>query len=153
MLSKNKLIVTGASVSFSQSLLALLGSLTLNWPEHPPVLVYDLGLDEQILGTLHENQIQVRKVPPFVPHWRKHFTWKVWCWNDAPARDVFWLDAGVVVLHPLDDVFMAIDKIGYFITPTYYLLTDCVTEASCKRLIFCDYMKPYLFNVAKSSHY
>ena len=136
VLSKNKLIVTGASVSFSQSLLALLVSLTLNWPEHPPVLVYDLGLDEQILGTLHENQIQVRKVPPFVPHWRKHFTWKVWCWNDAPARDVFWLDAGVVVLHPLDDVFMAIDKIGYFINPTYYLFNRLCDRSLLQKIDF-----------------
>ncbi|MFH2101998.1 MAG: hypothetical protein ABIJ39_01400 [Chloroflexota bacterium] len=128
---KDKLIISGASESFSPSLLALLGSLTLNWPEHPPVLVYDLGMNEETLATLHENHIDVRKVPPFVPHWRKHFTWKVWCWNDAPARDVLWLDSGVVVLQPINDVFEAIYRLGYFINPTYYLLNDTATEAAC----------------------
>ena len=118
--NKEKLIITGASQSYGPSVLALLGSLTLNWPEHPPVLVYDLGLNEEILAILLENHIAVRKVPPFVPHWRKHFTWKVWAWNDAPARDILWLDAGVVMLQPIDDVFDAIDRLGYFINPTYY---------------------------------
>lgn len=128
---KDKLIITGASESFGPSLLALLGSLTLNWPEHPPVLVYDLGMDGETIATLIENRIEVRKVPPFVPHWRKHFTWKVWCWNDAPARDILWLDAGVVVLQPINEVFDAIDRLGYFINPTYYLLNKTATEAAC----------------------
>jgi hypothetical protein len=126
-----KLIITGASSAFGPSLLALLGSLTLNWPHHPPVLVYDLGMDEETLAVLQENRIEVRKVPAFVPHWRRHFTWKIWCWNDAPARDVLWLDAGVVVLQPADELFDVIARIGYFINPTYYLLSDTATEAAC----------------------
>lgn len=128
---KDKLIITGASESFGPSLLALLGSLTLNWPEHPPILVYDLGMDKETLAVLDENQIEVRKVPAFVAHWRKHFTWKVWCWNDAPARDVLWLDSGVVILEPINDLFEAIAQLGYFISPTYYLLNDTATDAAC----------------------
>jgi len=127
----DKLIITGASASFGPCLLALLGSLTLNWPEHPPVLVYDLGMDEETLTILRDNLITVRKIPPFVPHWRKHFTWKVWCWNDAPARNILWLDAGVVVLSPLEDVFDAIGRLGYFLNPTYYFLSDTATDAAC----------------------
>ena len=128
---ENRLIITGASEAFGASLLASLGSLTLNWPSHPRVLVYDLGMDVETLAILRDNNVEVRKVPPFVPHWRKHFTWKIWCWNDAPARDVLWLDAGVVILQPADDVFDAIEKVGYFITPTYYPLDVTATEASC----------------------
>jgi len=131
MENKEKLIITGASQSFGPSVLALLGSLTLNWPEHPPVLVYDLGLNEETLAILLENHIAVRKVAPFVPHWRKHRTWKVWAWNDAPARDILWLDAGVVILQPINDVFDAIDRLGYFINPTYYLLSENASEAAC----------------------
>ena len=127
-----KLIITGASASFGPPLLALLGSINLNWPGHPPILVYDLGLDDETLKVLADNHIPVKKVSPFVPHWRKHFTWKIWCWNDAPARDIFWLDAGVVVLQPVYDVFEAIDKLGYFINPSFYLLTDSATEAACR---------------------
>lgn len=125
----DKLIITAAS--FGPYLLALLGSLTLNWPEYPPVLVYDLGMDEETLTILRDNLITVRKIPPFVPHWRKHFTWKVWCWNDAPARDILWLDAGVVVLSPLEDVFDAIGRLGYFLNPTYHFLSDTAKDAAC----------------------
>ena len=128
---EEKLIITGASKAFGPSLLALLGSLTLNWTGHPPVLVYDLGLDDETLAVLSENQIYVRKIPPFVPHWRKHFTWKVWCWNDAPARDVLWLDAGVIVLQPINELFDVIDRLGYFINPTYYPLSDTATDSAC----------------------
>lgn len=62
------LIISAASKSFGPTLLALLGSLNLNWPSHPPVLIYDLGMDQEVLETLKANKIEVRKVPPFVPH-------------------------------------------------------------------------------------
>ena len=84
----SRLIITAASGAYGPSLLALLGSLNLNWPNHPPVRVYDIGLNDGTLQVLAENQIEVIKVPPFCPHWRKHFTWKIWCLNNAPARDI-----------------------------------------------------------------
>jgi hypothetical protein len=130
MTNTEKLIITGASVSFGPALLALLGSLALNWPNHALVLIYVLGMDEDTLSIFCNNNIQVKKVPPFVPLWRKHFTWKVWCWNDAPARDVLWMDSGVVALQPPDDIFNAIDRLGYFINPSYNLLTDSATAAA-----------------------
>src|SRR5659263_346946 len=82
----SRMIVTAASAAFGSSLVALLGSLNLNWPDHPPIRVYDLGLERKTLETLSRHGVEVVPVPPFCPHWRKHFTWKIWCWNDAPAR-------------------------------------------------------------------
>jgi hypothetical protein len=130
--TENKMIITAASSTFGPSLLALLGSLNLNWPGHPPVRVYDIGLDEDTLSDLRSNNIEVVKVPEFCSHWRKHFTWKIWCWNDAPAREILWMDAGLVVLKPLDEVFYAIDNLGYFVVPTYYPLTVNASEAACR---------------------
>jgi hypothetical protein len=127
----DRLIITAASEAFGPSVLALLGSINVNWPDHPPVLVYDIGLDSHTLACLQDNNIPVRSVPPFCPHWRKHFAWKPWCWNDAPARSVFWLDAGVVVLKPLDEVFTAIETIGYFIIPNYESLEWEASEKAC----------------------
>lgn len=130
--SADKLIITAASKAYQASLLALLGSLTLNWSAHPPVLVYDLGMEQATLDLLRENGITVKQVPPFCPHWRKHFTWKVWAWNDAPARDVLWVDAGIAVLQPLGEIFESIARCGYFVTyaaPTR--LTDFVSDAMC----------------------
>ncbi|MDI6722560.1 MAG: hypothetical protein QMD97_03310 [Candidatus Aenigmarchaeota archaeon] len=81
---------------------------------------------------LDRNKIEVVQVPPFSPHWRKHFTWKIWCWNDAPAHDILWMDSGVVVLKPIDEVFNAINKIGYFTVPTYHLLTENASVNACR---------------------
>ena len=65
----NRMIITGASPAYESSLLALLGSLNCNWPGHPPVLVYDLGMTTATLDQLATANIPVRKVPAFCPHW------------------------------------------------------------------------------------
>lgn len=129
---RDRMIITAASGTFGPSLLALLGSLNLNWPSHPRVRVYDIGLDGETLRILDTHNIEVVKVPEFCLHWQKHFTWKIWCWNDAPASKILWLDAGLVVLKPLDEVFHAIDNIGYFVVPTYHPLVENASELACK---------------------
>lgn len=129
---EDRLIITAASAAFGPSLLALLGSLDCNWPGHPRVRVYDLGLDAETLAALKKHQIEAVSVPPFCPHWRKHFTWKIWCWNDAPARDILWMDAGIVVLQPLDELFEAIARLSYFVVPTYHLLTENASINACR---------------------
>ena len=120
----SRLIITAASEAYGPSLLAMLGSLTLNWPNHPPVLVYDLGLEVDTLAALLKHKITVRTVPEFCPHWRQHFTWKGWCWQDAPADQFFYLDAGLIALRPMDEVFAAVDDRGYFAIPNYRCLDD-----------------------------
>jgi hypothetical protein len=128
----DRLILTAASAAFGPSLLGLLGSLDLNWPAHPEVLVYDLGLDDATRSALRRHAIPVRRVPAFCDHWRKHFTWKLWCLADAPARDILWIDAGVTVLAPVDEIFAAIDHQGYFVVPNYQLLDWEASLAACE---------------------
>jgi hypothetical protein len=130
--AEDRLLITAASAAYGRTLQAFLGSLSLNWPGSPRVIVYDLGLDQDTLDVLRVAAIEVRRVPPFVAHWRRHFTWKFWCWNDAPARDIFYLDAAVVVMRPLDDVYHAIADVGYFVVPTYMLLTRNASLAACR---------------------
>jgi hypothetical protein len=127
-----RLVITAASAAFGPSLLALLGSLNLNWPSHPPVLVYDIGLDEKTLRRLSDERVPVRTVPPFCPHWRKHYTWKLWCWNDAPADHVLWMDAGTAVLGPLDEVFDSVERLGYFAVPVYRELAELAHREACR---------------------
>jgi hypothetical protein len=131
-MSYQQLIITAASEGYALSLFALIGSLNCNWPEHPPVLIYDLGLSQKSLETLHEHQIPVRKIPPFCSHWRKHYTWKLWCWQDAPADHILWMDAGMTVLAPLPEVFIAIQKLGYFTVPTDLPLVDYSHAEACQ---------------------
>lgn len=126
-----RLILSAASESFGPSLLALLGSIRLNWPGHPPLRVYDLGLENETRQALAENRIEVVPVPPFCSHWRKHFTWKIWCLNEAPAAEILWLDAGLTVMEPLDEIFTAINRLGYFVAPNYHFLDQEASDAAC----------------------
>lgn len=124
-------IITAASESYAKQLLALLGSLESNWPSHPPVVVYDLGLPVSVVDSLVSRNIEVRKVPEFCPHWRQHFTWKIWCWNDIDAETFLWIDAGAVVLSPLVEVFPHIENNGYLVVPNYRLLVEEASEEAC----------------------
>jgi hypothetical protein len=41
------------------------------------------------------------------------------------------MDAGLVIMKPLDEVYLAIEKIGYFTVPTYHLLTENASINAC----------------------
>jgi hypothetical protein len=125
------LIITAASESYRAQLLSFLGSLQCNWPEHPPVTVYDLGLSGETKKILQDAGFEVRLIPPFVPHWRKHYTWKLWCMNDASAERVLWLDAGCCVLRPLPEIFDIIAHQGYFLLPNHFPLSLEASEQAC----------------------
>jgi hypothetical protein len=107
-------ILTGASASYADCMLALIGSLDCNWPEHPPVLVFDIGLPQNAREILKKKGIPCIGVPEFCPHWRRHMTWKVWAWHHAPCRSFIWMDAGVWALRPFPEVFNVVERLGYF---------------------------------------
>ena len=132
------LIITAASAAYADSLLGLLGSLNCNWPGHPPVMVYDLGLEARTLDFLAAGNIPVRKVPAFCPHWRQHFTWKIWACQDAPAPSYLWLDAGICVLRPLPEVVATICALGYFAVPNGLMLFGHMTPGLQKNLALTD---------------
>jgi len=125
-------LITAASESYSKSLFALIGSLNLNWHDHPPIEVYDIGLSKNSLEILRENKIVVHTVPQFCDHWRAHFTWKFWCWKDINADIFLYIDAGIIILKPLDDVLEVIKKLGYAVVPNYRPLEEEASEIVCK---------------------
>ncbi len=122
------LIITGASGSYAPQLLALVGSANANWPGHPPILVYDLGLPEETLDVLKRGGVDVRRIPEFCPHWRKHFAWKIWCLQDAPADRYVWLDAGIYVQRPFPEAFAAMESLGYFVQPNGF----SIEQTACR---------------------
>jgi hypothetical protein len=125
-------IVTAATENDVRSLVALLGSLTLNWPRHPPVIIYDLGLSASNIRRLQDHDFEVRSVERFCAHAFEHGTWKLWCLHDAPTRDVLWMDPSLVVLRPLDEIFHAIERLGYFLTTNHELLDWEASEHACR---------------------
>jgi hypothetical protein len=111
---ENKAIITAASNKFFPSLLNMLGSLNTNFPEHPDVFVYDLGLSYFFRKELKQIPwVKLIKMPEFAPFWRSCYTWKTYALSHPLAELNLYLDAGVQVLRPLDDYFSVIDKEGF----------------------------------------
>lgn len=113
-MNNTKCIITSASSKFFPSLLNLLGSIEVNYPNHPDVYVYDLGLFYTFRKELESIPwVHVLDVPHFVPHWRSCYTWKTYILN-TPLTDLnFYIDAGCQVSKPLDTLFDKIDSQGY----------------------------------------
>ncbi len=106
-------LITSASDKFFPSLLNLIGSLKANYPNHPTLYVYDLGLNSIYKKQLIELGIELRTVPPFVDHWRSCYTWKTYILKTPLARLNFYIDAGCQILKSLDALFDSIDTQGY----------------------------------------
>ena len=124
----NKKILTAASQVYEESLICLIASLNINWPNHPEIEIYDIGMSNEALDFFYKNKLNVIHVPEFCEHWRKHFTWKIWCWNNNTSDQFVWLDAGIVILEPLDSLFDFLDKNSYFVIPTYHSLDKCASH-------------------------
>jgi hypothetical protein len=109
-------LATGADERYGWWLLNMLGSVKANSDIFERIVAYDLGLERrqrQLLDAI--SSVEVRTVPPFVPHWREGFTWKAWIWTHLEAEQLVWLDAGLTVIRPLEEVLAAIDEHGYFV--------------------------------------
>jgi hypothetical protein len=128
----DQLLITAASDGFSDSVQLLVASINANWPGHPPIMVYDLGLKPEVIQRIEAAGAIVRQVPPFCPHWRKHFTWKVYAWNDAPARQFIYMDAGFALMAPLEELFTLIGSLGYLIVPNYFPLEIEASDQACE---------------------
>jgi hypothetical protein len=142
----NSVIITAASEKYANSLFSLLGSLSCNWPNHPPVKVYDLGLEDKTLLFLKEANIEVKQIDKFCNHWREHYSWKIWCINNEQADIVIWMDAGVCILSPLDEIIDIAKVRNYFIVPNYQFLDYEASKNACKG---CGV--DYSFRIGKAS--
>ena len=114
-----KAIITSASNKFFPSLINLLGSIKANYPNHPHIYVYDLGLFYTFRKEIESVPgVTILTVPHFVSFWRSCYTWKTYILNTPLADLNFYLDAGNQVLRPLDEVFEKIKNNGYLAVGT-----------------------------------
>lgn len=118
-LTQDRCIITAASNKFFPSLINLLNSIHRNYPGHPAIYVYDLGLFPTFRIELeHIPWVTVLQIPHFVPYWRSCYTWKTYIFKNPLATNNLYLDAGNQVLRPLDPVFEKIDTQGYLTVGT-----------------------------------
>jgi hypothetical protein len=120
-------LASGADARYGFYLLNMLGSVKTNSDVFDRIVVYDLGLtpfQRRLIDGV--RGIEVRTVPPFVPHWREGRTWKTWIWTQLEAERLFWLDAGLTVLRPLDDPLAQVRERGYFAVSQSHPISDCI---------------------------
>jgi hypothetical protein len=129
-------LATGADARYGYYLLNLLGSAKANSGDvFDRIEVYDLGLtrfQRRLLDAV--RGVNVRVVPPFVPHWRQGRTWKTWIWTHCEADIVLWLDAGISVLRSLAEPIEQIRQRGYFAVSAGRPLGDTIPS---------DYLSSY----------
>jgi hypothetical protein len=93
----------------------MLGSLHTNYPNHPKVYVYDIGLFYTFRKELEKIEwVEVLDIPHFSPFWRACYTWKTYIFTKPQADLNFYMDAGCQILKPLDGIFSEVDSDGYF---------------------------------------
>jgi len=107
---------SAADERYGVLLLNLLGSVKANSDVFDAIVVYDLGLSPRQRRLIDSVRgVEVRTVPPFVPHWKQGRTWKTWIWTHLEADTVFWLDAGASVLRSLREPLAQVAERGYFV--------------------------------------
>jgi hypothetical protein len=120
-------LATAADARSGRWLLNMLGSVQRRSPLFDRIVAYDLGLtpfQRRLLAGV--RGVEVREVPPFVPHWQQGRTWKTWIWAHVEGDAIVWLDAGLTVLRPLTDFLRGVDERGYFVVSQGGRLGDSV---------------------------
>lgn len=129
MSSIKKALITSCSNKFFPSVLNLIGSIKKNFPDHPEIFIYDLGLFSTFKKELASIKgVTVIEMPPFCSFWRACYTWKTYIFAHPIAELNLYLDAGCEVYTSLDHVFSFIDQKDYFAVEQGRRLGDVVPE-------------------------
>jgi hypothetical protein len=127
--SQHKAIITAASGKYFPSLINLLGSIKQNYPDHPKIFVYDLGMPAIFVSELKSlKDVEVIAMPIFCKFWRSCYTWKTYIFSHPLADLNFYLDAGCQVLRPLDRIFDTLEKEDFFAIGQGVLLEKIVPK-------------------------
>lgn len=107
-------MVTAADKKYAPYMFNMLSSLHANFPLHPVVYVFNLGMTraqcQELLGV---PWLALQQVEKFAPHWKLNWAWKPYIWLQPAERYVLHLDAGIVVLRSLELWFLSIKKNMY----------------------------------------
>lgn len=126
---KSKALITSCSNKFFPSMINLLTSIKVNYPNHPPIYVYDLGLFYTFRREIEQIEgVTLIPMPHFTPHWRSCYTWKTYIFAHPLANLNFYIDAGCQVLRPLDEDFEIIEKNHYHIIDVGVTLSDLIPD-------------------------
>ncbi len=120
--------VTAADAKYVPYLFNTLASIHLNFPDHPIIYIFDLGmsyLQRRELSTI--PWVKLVSMDKFVPHWKVNWSWKPYILSQVIERYVLYFDsANIVVCRPLYLWFLSIEKNGYLVVSNRQKLVDIV---------------------------
>jgi hypothetical protein len=136
-------LVTAVDAKYAPFLFNTLSSIHANFPAHPLVYVFDLGLSHTQRCELESVPwIRLRAVDKFIPDWKAGWSWKPYILTRVDERFVLYFDAANIVLYRSISLwFLAIKRHGFFgiangqrmqeITPTDYWAMFGLDPAVC----------------------
>ncbi|MFT5046374.1 MAG: hypothetical protein ACI8UP_003353 [Porticoccaceae bacterium] len=109
-------LVTAADAKYAPFLFNALSSIHSNFPTHPLVYVFDLGLSRAQRCELKSVPwVRLRKIEKFAPHWKTGWSWKPYILTRVRERYVLYFDAANIVLYRSIALwFLAIKRHGFF---------------------------------------
>jgi hypothetical protein len=89
----NRAIITSCSNKFFPAVINLIGSIKNNYPDHPPIFVYDLNILKIFKKELETiKNVKVIQMPKFCVHWESCYTWKTYIFQHSLAESNLYLD-------------------------------------------------------------
>lgn len=109
-------LVTAADAKYAPFLFNALSSIHSNFPTHPLVYVFDLGLSRAQRYELESVPwVRLRTTEKFVPHWKAGWSWKPYILTKLHERYLLYFDAANIVLYRSIALwFLAIKRHGFF---------------------------------------
>lgn len=116
MKNNSKSIITSASNKFFPSLINFIESIKENYPNHPTIYVYDLGLNLILKREIEKmRNVEIIKIPHFIKYWRSCYTWKTYILNTSITDLNIYIDSGCQILKPLDELFEKVNNQDYLL--------------------------------------
>lgn len=129
-------ITTAADSVFAPFLLNLIGSLRTNFPDHPRIYVFDLGMSVSQRKELAGMSFVSLRNPPATPSfWKLCWTWKPIIWTVPSERYILHLDSGVIVLRSLHLWYLSIRRNGYFALSQGQKLPDIAPKSYLREFL------------------
>lgn len=129
-------ITTASCERFFIRAINLIYSIKKNFPDHPQIYIFDLGMSALQLRELRSIKgVKIEYVERFAPHWRTDYSWKLYIYNQIPTKPyLFHIDAGAVVLRNLYLIFLSLAKNDFFLIGQSQKLLDIFPDDYLSKL-------------------
>lgn len=133
-----RIIVTAANTPYEHTLLTLIASIhRLAYDLIDKIYVFDLGLSDSAKKNVQRKKVEIVSLPDNVDATPKQHVYKCYAmhWAKSQAEEILWLDAGVMLLKPIDEIFNIISKEDIFLVGDPNHKNKAWTHQKCRDIM------------------